>query len=146
MKSLQGLCLIVLCSFSQLASPTEIAPFTSDGCSSFPEGTFEQKQLWLKCCTKHDFAYWQGGTYKQRLEADKALQRCVAAVGEEEIAILMLAGVRVGGSPYWPTEFRWGYGWPWPKDYGPLTEKEQSAVAEQILKSEKIIQELIGVQ
>jgi len=32
---------------------------------------------------------------------------------EPEIAELMLAGVRVGGTPYLPTRFRWGYGWPY---------------------------------
>jgi hypothetical protein len=89
----------------------EIKPFTSDGCSAFPDGTYEQKQLWLACCAVHDKAYWRGGTYQQRLDADLALKHCVAEVGEPLIAELMLAGVRVGGSPYWPTKFRWGYGW-----------------------------------
>ena len=82
-----------------------IKPFTSDGCSSFPDGTFEHNQLWLSCCTAHDYAYWQGGTYQERLVADKELQQCVAKVGEPHIANLMLAGVRVGGSPYLPTSF-----------------------------------------
>ncbi len=91
----------------------EIKPFTSDGCSAFPDGTFEQQKLWLDCCTAHDKAYWRGGTYQQRLDADLALRQCVAKVGEPLIAELMLAGVRVGGSPYWPTKFRWGYGWPY---------------------------------
>ena len=91
----------------------EIKPFTSDGCSAFPDGTFEQQQLWLDCCTAHDKAYWRGGTYQQRLDADLALKQCVAKVGEPLISELMLAGVRVGGSPYWPTKFRWGYGWPY---------------------------------
>jgi hypothetical protein len=40
----------------------------------------------------------------------------------------MLAGVRIGGTPYLPTRFRWGYGWPWPRGYRALTpaELEQS--------------------
>lgn len=46
----------------------EIKPFKSDGCSSFPNGTFEQNELWLKCCTAHDYDYWKGGTYSERLE------------------------------------------------------------------------------
>jgi len=87
----------------------EIKPFTSDGCSRFPDGTFKHKALWLKCCTAHDYAYWKGGTYRQRLDADLELKNCVATVGEKEIAALMLAGVRVGGSPFFPTSFRWGY-------------------------------------
>ena len=105
-----------------------IKPFTSDGCSSFPDGTFEQGELWLQCCTAHDFAYWQGGTYDQRLEADKALQMCVKEVGEPQIALMMLAGVRVGGSPIWPTTYRWGYGWSYPKWYSALTDDELSQI------------------
>jgi hypothetical protein len=83
-----------------------IRPFTSDGCSAFPDGTFQQKELWLTCCTAHDYTYWQGGTYKKRLNADKELHLCVAKVGEPHVAKLMLAGVRVGGSPYLTTSFR----------------------------------------
>ena len=105
-----------------------IKPFTSDGCSVFPDGTFSQKNLWLSCCTIHDYAYWQGGTYEQRLSADNALQQCVAQVGEPNIATLMLAGVRVGGTPYFPTQFRWGYGWSYPRFYQPLTEAEKSQI------------------
>ena len=36
----------------------------------------------------------------------------------------MLIGVRVGGSPIFPTRFRWGYGWEWPRWYGPLSAEE----------------------
>lgn len=107
------------------ASADMLVPFTSDGCSAFPDGTFEQNELWLECCRAHDFAYWQGGTYAERLQADEALETCVAGVGEPEIARLMLTGVRVGGSPFWPTTFRWGYGWSYPRFYGPLTEDEK---------------------
>ena len=105
-----------------------IKPFTSDGCSSFPDGTFEHNQLWLSCCTAHDYAYWQGGTYQERLVADKELQQCVAKIGEPHIANLMLAGVRVGGSPYLPTSFRWGYGWSYPRWYKVLTDAEQKQI------------------
>lgn len=115
-----------------LTQADTLKPFSSDGCSAFPDGTFEQNQLWLKCCTAHDYAYWKGGTYQQRVEADKALRRCVAAVGEEEIALLMLAGVRVGGSPFLPTSFRWGYGWSYPRFYGELSKEELEQVQRQV--------------
>lgn len=52
----------------------------------------------------------------------------MAKVGEPEIAKLMLLGVRVGGTPYLPTEFRWGYGWPYPRLYGVLSETERLQV------------------
>jgi hypothetical protein len=119
------------------AGSVVIAPFTSDGCSLFPEGTPRHKELWLSCCVEHDKAYWRGGTYEDRVVADKALRRCVESVGEPEIAALMLAGVRVGGSPYWPTEFRWGYGWPWPHNYGVLTDDEREQARRALLAYER---------
>lgn len=106
-----------------------LKPFTSDGCSVFPNGTMAQNNLWLKCCQRHDFDYWQGGTYEQRLASDQRLKQCVTQVGEPTIAALMLAGVRVGGSPYLPTSFRWGYGWSYPRLYGALSIEELAQVA-----------------
>lgn len=119
---------LVLLLFAGSAHASELRPFTSDGCSAFPDGTITQNELWLKCCTAHDHAYWKGGTYEERKSADLRLRSCVASVGEKEIALLMLAGVRVGGSPYFPTTFRWGYGWPYPKFYGELTAEELQQV------------------
>lgn len=114
---------------------SELKPFTSDGCSAFPDGTLDHKKLWLKCCKAHDYAYWKGGTYKDRLEADRVLKSCVASVGEEEIALLMLAGVRVGGSPFFPTTFRWGYGWEYPRFYGELSDEELDKI-KSVIKSD----------
>lgn len=118
--------LFSLVSASILAETIE--PFSSDGCSAFPDGTYQQKELWLSCCTAHDYAYWQGGTYEERLIADEQLQQCVANVGEPRIANLMLTGVRIGGSPYLPTAFRWGYGWSYPRLYKPLTSEEKRQI------------------
>jgi len=123
MLSVAGLGLLTAC-----ATPGHLKPFTTDGCSRFPDGTQAHRTLWLACCTAHDLAYWRGGTYAEREQADKTLRRCVASVGQPEIAALMLAGVRVGGSPFWPTSYRWGYGWPWPRGYGALTAEEQAQV------------------
>ena len=110
------------------AQADDLKPFISDGCSSFPDGTAAQQTLWLECCVAHDLAYWQGGTQEQRAKADLALESCVSAVGEPNIAKLMLAGVRVGGSPIWPTRFRWGYGWSYPRFYGKLSANEKLQV------------------
>jgi len=120
--------LALLLSWSYHSLAAELNPFTSDGCSAFPEGTFVQNELWLECCTTHDYAYWQGGSFQQRRRADYQLKQCVEAVGEPEVANIMLAGVRVGGSPFWPTRFRWGYGWPYPRFYGELNEQELAQV------------------
>jgi len=129
--------------YSSVLLAEEIEPFTTDGCSSFPDGTIEQQSLWTHCCVQHDLAYWKGGTYQQRLEADEALSSCVYKVGEKEIAELMLAGVRVGGTPYLPTSFRWGYGWPFPKVYKALTENEKQKVEEKLNQFERMIQTMI---
>lgn len=126
MKNLRLLLLIIM--LPGCSGEDELKPFTSDGCSSFPDGTRQENTLWLSCCEEHDRAYWKGGTYQQRLDADNRLQECVAAVGKPRTALLMLAGVRVGGSPFFPTRFRWGYGWPYPKGYGELTEEELEQV------------------
>lgn len=110
------------------ATASELKLFTSDGCSSFPDGTLEDKKRWLTCCQAHDFAYWKGGTYQDRLDADKELKFCVAETGNPKIAELMLAGVRVGGTPYLPTKFRWGYGWPYFRGYQELSEEDVESI------------------
>ncbi|WP_346962789.1 hypothetical protein [Colwellia sp. Arc7-635] len=105
-----------------------LTPFISDGCSMFPDGTIKQKELWLNCCIQHDYEYWQGGTYQQKVASDQALKICVTDVGQPEIAALMMTGVSVGGTAYLPTKFRWGYGWPYPRLYGALSIEEQKKV------------------
>lgn len=123
-----GLAVLLLAAWVN-AHAEEPAPFSTDGCSEFPDGTPSQKTLWRDCCVAHDLAYWAGGSYAERMTADRELERCVGAVGEPAIAALMLAGVRVGGSPFWPTRFRWGYGWPWGRGYKVLTGAEREALA-----------------
>ena len=122
---------------STILNADTLKPFTSDGCSSFPNGTIKQSSLWLSCCTTHDYEYWKGGTYKQRLESDKALKQCVTKNGQPEIGLLMLAGVRIGGTPYLPTSFRWGYGWPYPRHYGTLNTEELKQIKALTEKSKK---------
>jgi len=124
-----GTPLVLLACLAGTTYADEIKPFSSDGCSAFPDGTLEQQDLWLKCCVDHDKAYWKGGTYQQRLDADENLRFCVADVGKPLIAKLMLAGVRVGGSPYLPAKFRWGYGWPYLRGYKALTEEEKVQIS-----------------
>ena len=124
---------ILACLLTASGCNDDLAPFSSDRCSAFPDGTLAQKTLWLDCCTAHDLSYWQGGSYQQRLEADQELKNCVAQTGQPEIAKLMLAGVRVGGTPLFPTSFRWGYGWGYPRGYKILSNEELQLV-EQLKK------------
>lgn len=121
---------IILC--LSACSSDELKPFTTDGCSSFPDGTMQQQTLWVNCCIKHDLSYWKGGTYQERLAADLSLEQCVADIGEPNVAKLMLAGVRVGGGPYFPTAYRWGYGWPFPRGYKKLTAAENKQIRQKL--------------
>ena len=131
-KPLSRIALTLLAMTPVAAFAAGLKPFTSDGCSAFPNGTLAQQTLWLQCCRDHDLAYWKGGTRDERKLADVALHDCVAQVGEPRIADMMQAGVRVGGTPYLPTHFRWGYGWPWPRGYAALTAEELQEVARRL--------------
>jgi len=122
--------LLVVLALQGCVSTGTLKPFRSDGCSLFPDGTPENRDLWLSCCVEHDKAYWRGGTREERLAADEALEACVAACGEPAVAALMKKGVRLGGLPYWPTWFRWGYGWDYPRGYRALTPEEKERADE----------------
>jgi hypothetical protein len=103
------LCLMLLLAFECHAST--LKPFTTDGCSLWIDGTPDQPHLWRHCCVAHDLDYWQGGTEEQRLKSDETLKRCVSEAQGKAMADYMYANVRWGGSPYWITSYRWGYGW-----------------------------------
>lgn len=85
--------------------------FTTDGCSMFPDGD------WQQCCIAHDMDYWCGGSAEQRLRVDRNLQTCVRETGHPLVGSVMLFGSRLGGHPAWPFPWRWGYGDPWPAQY-----------------------------
>ena len=59
-----------------------------------------------------------GGTKAERLKADEALRECIfKKTGDEKLAKVMYAGVRLGGSPYFYNWYRWGYGWDYDRKY-----------------------------
>ncbi|PTY36470.1 hypothetical protein BGP77_04000 [Saccharospirillum sp. MSK14-1] len=124
------------------AMADELKPFTTDGCSVFPNGTPRQQSLWLDCCIAHDLAYWMGGTRDERRQADEELRQCVADIGEEEIGEIMLTGVRVGGSPYWPTAYRWGYGWGLWRGYEAVTDEELEQVHQRLDEMRRLLDKL----
>ena len=112
-----------------------LAPFSSDGCSLFPDGSELSEQDWCDCCFEHDLAYWQGGTEQQRLAADRKLRECVLKkTGDEQLAELMFQGVRFGGSPYFYNWYRWGYGWSFERGYRALSENELAMVERELKK------------
>lgn len=107
--------------------------FKSDGCSLFPDGNLEHRDLWCDCCFAHDIAYWQGGTQNERRQADGTLRDCVLERTRNKVlATMMYDGVRSGGHPAFPTWYRWAYGWSYGRGYQALTEEEQLQAKEKL--------------
>lgn len=123
-----GLIFFILCLVA-CSNRTTLQPFSSDGCSLFPNQNALTRADWCECCFLHDVAYWRGGTAQQRASADEALRQCVEAkTGDEALANLMYEGVRLGGSPYFYSWYRWGYGWPFKRKYKPLSAADWAQV------------------
>lgn len=115
------------------AGAKELNDFHSDGCSLFPDRSLISKEDWCLCCFEHDLLYWQGGTAAERRTADEVFKDCILRqTGDAALARLMYAGVRFGGSPYFYTWYRWGYGWGYERKYAPLSEEEKAQVAEKL--------------
>ena len=79
----------------------------SDGCTLIPDGHIKP------CCLIHDQEYFRGGTRDQRRESDKKLFDCVKkkkGLQHRIVAPFIWLGVRIGGFPFLPTKFRWGFG------------------------------------
>ena len=98
----------------------------SDGCSalSIPyrwitKNVFgkERKLSFLPYCIEHDEAYWYGGTWQQRREADNRLFWGIISCAKKAVwwakpvyytlSCLMWVVPRAIGSPRLPTPFRW---------------------------------------
>lgn len=131
--SIRALAALALLTMAGCRGDAGLKPFTSDGCSLFPDRALISGDDWCACCFEHDIAYWRGGTRDERKAADAALRDCVEAkTGNRAFAQLMYEGVRAGGSPYFLTWYRWGYGWPFERKYEALTETELE-LAERLL-------------
>lgn len=123
------------CVSSRPLHSVSLVPFTSDGCSLFPDGTFKDRDRWCDCCLAHDFVYWQGGSDYERQQADAALRACVLTrTGDNVLAETMYFGARTGGHPAFPAWYRWGYGWPYGRGYKPLSDTER-LLAEEMLSA-----------
>jgi len=128
-KLLHILLLALLLTTAPAFGADTIRPFSSDGCSLFPDGTLNDRNKWCDCCFQHDLGYWRGGSEKERRAADAALKACVQnRTGDESLAETMYLGVRTGGHPAFPTWYRWGYGWKYGRGYQPLSAEEKTQV------------------
>lgn len=125
------LCFIFILSTTVYAQG--IKPFTSDGCSLFPDGDMNNRTLWCECCFLHDIAYWMGGTKSEKLQADQALKACVLKkTGNKVLAEVMFRGVQIGGHPVFPTGYRWAYGWPYLRGFKDVTRAEGKLIKTQL--------------
>lgn len=115
---------------SEFLVANRLRPFTSDGCSRFPDGIpLLRPTQWQLCCVVHDLAYWKGGTHEQRLEADRSLRSCVGEAVGNGLGQAMFLGVRLGGYVGLPFTWHWGYGWIQNRGYQRLTSSELQQVA-----------------
>lgn len=81
--------------------------FKTDNCSLFFDLDYAD------CCVAHDLEYFEGGSWKERWRADSRLRKCVSAKKgwwHKPLSLAIWSGVRVGGVPFLPTSFRWGFG------------------------------------
>jgi hypothetical protein len=100
--------------FAACSRPPRLSPFTSDGCSLFPDKDYLSGASWCGCCVEHDYAYWKGGSDADRLAADLANEDCIIKrTGDTTVAHMVFRANRAGGSKHYPTWYRWGYGWPY---------------------------------
>lgn len=132
---------------SNLVQANELKPFKTDGCSMWIDGPPTYPNLWRHCCVLHDFAYWQGGSKEQRTIADNVIQACVLEAAESKgMANYMHGMIRWGGSPYWISLYRWGYGWDYwdgmkPRGYKIPTIEEQQMINEKLPDALKVIED-----
>ena len=111
-------------------------PFRTDGCSVVADLDMRA------CCIVHDWAYWQGGTWRDRAKADREFYRCIKRHSRYRfLAGIRWFGARIGGVGWLPFErWRWGYGWEYPltkapkDDTSPHSAEEQRPVFEQLLR------------
>jgi hypothetical protein len=58
----------------------------------------------------------------ERKQTDRYFRQCIAQADHRVLSELYYMGVRLGGTPYLPTPWRWGFGWNYPHGYESLCE------------------------
>ncbi len=81
----------------------------SGGMSKFWRKILKRPPPWEHCCDEHDIAYAKGGTEIERFCSDMKLYFCVYENGYPVVAKIMFKAVRIGGVPWLPTPYRWGF-------------------------------------
>lgn len=107
-----------------------LRPFSSDGCSSSPDGVplTENSSVWVDCCIRHDTAYWMGGSKEDKKKADEELKSCITGKGYPNIAKVYKSFVREFGGPNSTQTYRWSYGWNYKRNFSVLSEEENEQI------------------
>mgnify|MGYP000347838299 CR=1 FL=1 len=147
MKKLSLLASIVI---TLLISPLQksfaesIQPFSTDGCSAYPDGIpGVDGRAWYHCCLAHDLAYWMGGPKIEKSIADDELNRCVSAESTSWHGKIMEMGVAIGGVPNTIFGWRWGYGFEESRSYQGLTKEEAE---DALIKFDELIYHLQDIR
>ncbi len=104
--------------------PKMDSEFKTDGCSVVNDLDMRA------CCIRHDWAYWKGGSRKDRRKADRDFFNCIWKTSSFPIlAPIRWFGVRIGGKKFWNAPgVSWNYGWndfTWRNEEGPFTEESE---------------------
>lgn len=71
-----GRLMILAAGIAACSSDSGLRPFTSDGCSLFPDSSLINRDDWCTCCFEHDLVYWRGGSFEEREAAEAGTRRC----------------------------------------------------------------------
>jgi hypothetical protein len=88
-------------------------PFASDGCSVIQPvyEFFGATPPAAAFCRLHDVDYWAGGPLRDYVRANREVRQRTSAAGYPVLAWIRWLGVTLGGWPFLPTPWRWGFGW-----------------------------------
>lgn len=89
-----------------------MTPFKSDGCSFIGPiyRAFGKVPPGTEFCVEHDREYWAGGTFAEFVASNLRLALRLAEAGYPLLALIRLIGVTLGGWPFLPMPWRWGFG------------------------------------
>lgn len=135
MKNLKLLSILFFISFSpMIKAEMKLAPFQTDGCTMFMDGTPSKPGLWRHCCVEHDLRYWFGGSSSEMDATDQRLKECVQKVAGDNWAELIYKGVRAGHYSPIKNKFYWSWAWSVKRSSTPLTPAEADYVISELQK------------
>ena len=114
------------------AAELKLAPFVTDGCTMFMDGTTSEPGLWKACCVEHDLRYWFGGSDSEMDTTDLRLRSCVEKVAGPTWAKLIYNGVRAGHYSPIKNKYYWGWAWSVKRDKVTLNPEETTYVLSEL--------------